>query len=170
VPIRQPGGLQGLARALKCFVDHPVTKLGVGLILIASGLIETYDTVPDGLHRFRVRVGHLVGKGNYLRQSAKGNESAIRLGKRPAFAFRGGHSRGGRRGTGERSSSAVRTSWGKAHRGTVAQFRALLFVRLLSQPLAYGRIHEHVVFSERFARFRQLNTWFFVTVLPGFGH
>jgi hypothetical protein len=52
--------LQRLARALKRFVDHPVTKLGVGLILIASGLIETYDTVLDDLHRLRVRVGHGV--------------------------------------------------------------------------------------------------------------
>jgi hypothetical protein len=36
----RPGKLQRLARALKRFVDHPVTKLGVGLILIVSGLIE----------------------------------------------------------------------------------------------------------------------------------
>ena len=56
----QPGRLQRIARALKRFVDHPVTKLGVGLILIASGLIETYDTVLDDLHRLRVRVGHGV--------------------------------------------------------------------------------------------------------------
>ena len=56
----QPGRLQRIARALKRFVDHPVTKLGVGLILIASGLIETYDTVLDDLHRPRVRVGHGV--------------------------------------------------------------------------------------------------------------
>ena len=60
IPIRRPGGLQRLARALKRFVDHPVTKLGVGLILIASGLIETYDTVLDDLHHLRVRVGHGV--------------------------------------------------------------------------------------------------------------
>jgi hypothetical protein len=56
----QPGGLRRLARALQRFVDHPVTKLGVGLILIASGLIEAYDTVLDDLHRLRVRVGHGV--------------------------------------------------------------------------------------------------------------
>ena len=56
----QPGRLQRIARALKRFVDHPVTKLGVGLILIASGLIEAYDTVLDDLHRLRVRVGHWV--------------------------------------------------------------------------------------------------------------
>jgi hypothetical protein len=56
----QPGGLQRLARALKRFVDHPATKLGVGLILIASGLIETYDTALDDLHRLRVRAGHGV--------------------------------------------------------------------------------------------------------------
>jgi len=60
IPIRRPGGLQRLARALKRFVDHPVTKLGVGLILIASGLIETYDTGLDDLPRLRVRVGHGV--------------------------------------------------------------------------------------------------------------
>ena len=56
----QLGGLQRLARALKRFVDHPVTKLGVGLILIASGLLETCDTVLDDLHHLRVRVGHGV--------------------------------------------------------------------------------------------------------------
>jgi hypothetical protein len=52
--------LQRLAWALKRFVDHPVTKLVVGLILIASGLIDAYDTVLDDLHRLRVRVGHGV--------------------------------------------------------------------------------------------------------------
>ena len=56
----QPSKLRQLAHALKRFVDHPVTKLAVGLILIASGLIETYDTVLDDLHRLRVRVGHGV--------------------------------------------------------------------------------------------------------------
>jgi hypothetical protein len=56
----QPGKLQRLARALKRFVDHPVTKLVVGLILIVSGLIEAYDTVLDDLHHLRVRVGHGV--------------------------------------------------------------------------------------------------------------
>jgi hypothetical protein len=48
------------AIVLKRFVDHPLTKLGVGLILIASGLIEAYDTVLDDFHRLRVRVGHGV--------------------------------------------------------------------------------------------------------------
>jgi hypothetical protein len=52
--------LRRIALALKCFVDHPITKLVVGLILIASGLIEAYDTVLDDLHRLRVRVGHGV--------------------------------------------------------------------------------------------------------------
>jgi hypothetical protein len=49
-----------IALALKRFVDHPTTKLVVGLILIASGLIETYDTVLDDVHHLRVRVGHGV--------------------------------------------------------------------------------------------------------------
>jgi hypothetical protein len=57
---RRLGNFRRLARALKLFVDHPVSKLGVGLILIASGLIEAYDTVLDDLHRLRVRVGHGV--------------------------------------------------------------------------------------------------------------
>jgi hypothetical protein len=48
------------ALALKRFVNHPVTKLFVGLILIASGLVEAYDTVLDDFHRHRVRVGHGV--------------------------------------------------------------------------------------------------------------
>jgi hypothetical protein len=52
--------LRRLAGALKGFVDHPVTKLGVGLILIASGLIEAYDTILNDFHRLRVRVGHGV--------------------------------------------------------------------------------------------------------------
>jgi hypothetical protein len=57
---RRLGSFRRLARALKHFVDHPVSKLAVGLILIASGLIEAYDTVLDDLHRLRVRVGHGV--------------------------------------------------------------------------------------------------------------
>jgi hypothetical protein len=56
----RPGKSRRLALALKRFVDHPLTKLVVGLILIASGLIEAYDTVLDDLHRLRVRVGHGV--------------------------------------------------------------------------------------------------------------
>ena len=58
--VRRAGKLRRLAHALKHFVDHPVTKLAVGLILIVSGLIEAYDTVLDDLHRLRVRVGHGV--------------------------------------------------------------------------------------------------------------
>ena len=56
----RPGAPLSIALALKRFVDHPITRLGVGLILIASGLIEAYDTVLDDLHRLRVRVGHGV--------------------------------------------------------------------------------------------------------------
>ena len=56
----RPGAPLSIALALKRFVDHPITKLVVGLILIASGLIEAYDTVLDDLHRLRVRVGHGV--------------------------------------------------------------------------------------------------------------
>jgi hypothetical protein len=66
---RKPGAPFNIALALKRFVDHPVTKLVVGLILIASGLIETFDTVLDDLHRLRVRVGHgvvLLGVVNVL--------------------------------------------------------------------------------------------------------
>ena len=57
---RRSGAPLSIALALKRFVDHPMTKLVVGLILIASGLIEAYDTVLDDLHRLRVRVGHGV--------------------------------------------------------------------------------------------------------------
>jgi hypothetical protein len=56
----RPGAPLRIALALKLFVDHQMTKLGVGLVLIASGLIEAYDTVLDELHRLRVRVGHGV--------------------------------------------------------------------------------------------------------------
>jgi hypothetical protein len=52
--------LLNVARALKRVVDHPLMKLFVGLILIASGVIEAYDTVWDDFHRLRVRVGHGV--------------------------------------------------------------------------------------------------------------
>jgi len=58
--VGRPGAPLRVAMALKRFVDHPITRLGVGLILIASGLIEAYDTVLDDLHRLRVRVGHGV--------------------------------------------------------------------------------------------------------------
>ena len=57
---RRHGTVRRIALALKRFVDHPATKLGVGLILIVSGLIEAYDTVLDDFHRLRVRVGHGV--------------------------------------------------------------------------------------------------------------
>ena len=65
----RPGAPLSIALALKRFVDHPITKLVVGLILIASGLIEAYDTVFDDLHRLRVRVGHgvvILGLANVL--------------------------------------------------------------------------------------------------------
>jgi hypothetical protein len=54
------GAPKRIALALKRFVDHPITRLVVGLILIVSGMIEAYDTVLDGFHRLRVRVGHGV--------------------------------------------------------------------------------------------------------------
>src|SRR5262245_51791954 len=56
----RPSKARQIALALKHFVDHPMTKLGVGLILIASGLMEAYDSVLDDFHRLRVRVGHGV--------------------------------------------------------------------------------------------------------------
>jgi hypothetical protein len=58
--VGRPGAPRRIALALKRFVDHPLIKLGVGLILIASGVIEAYDTVLGDLHRLRVRVGHGV--------------------------------------------------------------------------------------------------------------
>ena len=66
---QRPSRLRRIALALKRFVDHPMTRLGVGLILIASGLMEAYDTVLDDFHRLRVRVGHgvvLLGVVNVL--------------------------------------------------------------------------------------------------------
>jgi hypothetical protein len=48
------------ALALRRFVNHPVTQFVVGLILIASGVVEAYDTALDDLHHLRVRVGHGV--------------------------------------------------------------------------------------------------------------
>jgi hypothetical protein len=57
---RRPSALLRIALALRGFIRHPVTELCVGLILIASGLIEAYDTVLDDLHHLRIRVGHGV--------------------------------------------------------------------------------------------------------------
>ena len=65
----RPGAPLRIALVLKRFVDHPIVKLGVGLILIASGLIEAYDTVLDDFHRLRIRVGHgivILGVVNVL--------------------------------------------------------------------------------------------------------
>src|SRR6516165_435146 len=42
---RPPRATLRTALALRSFVNHPVTQFVVGLILIASGLIEAYDTV-----------------------------------------------------------------------------------------------------------------------------
>ena len=56
----RPRATLRIALALRRFVNHPVTQFVVGLILIASGLIEAYDTVLDDLHHLRVRVGHGV--------------------------------------------------------------------------------------------------------------
>jgi hypothetical protein len=57
---RRPRAPLRIALALRRFVNHPATQFGVGLILIASGLIEAYDTILDDLHHLRVRVGHGV--------------------------------------------------------------------------------------------------------------
>ena len=56
----RPSAPLSIARALRRFIRHPVTEMAVGLILIATGLIEAYDTVLDDFHRLRVRVGHGV--------------------------------------------------------------------------------------------------------------
>jgi hypothetical protein len=66
---RRLGRLRRIALVLQRVVDHPMTRLSVGLILIASGLIEAYDSVLDDFHHLRVRVGHgviLLGVVNVL--------------------------------------------------------------------------------------------------------
>ena len=46
------------ARVLKDFVDHPITKLVVGLILIVTSSAEAYYSFHDDLSQFRVRAHH----------------------------------------------------------------------------------------------------------------
>jgi hypothetical protein len=68
-PAGRPRTLLRIAQALRRFVNHPVTQFVVGLILVASGLIEAYDTILDDLHHLRVRVGHgivILGLVNVL--------------------------------------------------------------------------------------------------------
>jgi hypothetical protein len=43
---------------MRAFVDHPVTRLVVALILIISGFIEAYDTFAEDVSHLRVRIGH----------------------------------------------------------------------------------------------------------------
>jgi hypothetical protein len=44
--------------AMRAFVDHPITRLVVAIILIVSGFIEAYDTFKEDVSHLRVRIGH----------------------------------------------------------------------------------------------------------------
>jgi hypothetical protein len=49
-----------VSQSIKRFVEHPLTKLGIGLILITSGVVETYDTIAEDIQTGRLRLGHGV--------------------------------------------------------------------------------------------------------------
>ena len=44
VPIDVPKSRMAFLHTMRAFVDHPITRLCVALILIVSGFIEAYDT------------------------------------------------------------------------------------------------------------------------------
>jgi hypothetical protein len=55
-------GLLAASRSLRSFVEHPMTKLIVGLVLILSGFNEAYEGFFDDIrhHRFGTRHGRIV--------------------------------------------------------------------------------------------------------------
>ena len=57
-PIDEPRSRMVFLHAMRAFVDHPVTRLVVAIILIISGFIEAYDTFAEDVSHLRVRIGH----------------------------------------------------------------------------------------------------------------
>ena len=55
---RPDEGLPMVARQIKRFVDHPVTKLVVGLILIVTSSAEAYYSFHDDLSHLHLRAHH----------------------------------------------------------------------------------------------------------------
>jgi hypothetical protein len=58
VPIDVPKSRMAFLHTMRAFVDHPITRLCVALILIVSGFIEAYDTFSEDVSHLRVRIGH----------------------------------------------------------------------------------------------------------------
>ena len=56
--IDEPEARWPFLHAMRAFVDHPITRLVVAIILIVSGFIEAYDTFKDDVSHLRVRIGH----------------------------------------------------------------------------------------------------------------
>ena len=58
-PTAEPADdLPKVARHIKGFVEHPVTRLVVGLILIVTSSVEAYDSFHNDLYRWRLRAHH----------------------------------------------------------------------------------------------------------------
>jgi hypothetical protein len=77
------------ARAIKAFVEHPVTKLLKGLALLLIGLSEASHTIREDIAHFHVRVGHgliLIGLFSILEalpHLIDGLEAALNFADRP---------------------------------------------------------------------------------------
>ncbi len=56
--IDEPKARWPFLHAMRAFVDHPITRLVVAIILIVSGFIEAYDTFKEDVSHLRVRIGH----------------------------------------------------------------------------------------------------------------
>jgi hypothetical protein len=56
--IAEPKRRMVVLHAIRAFVDHPLTRLAVAIILIISGFIEAYDTFKEDVSHLRVRIGH----------------------------------------------------------------------------------------------------------------
>ena len=56
--IGEPRRRMVFLHAMRAFVDHPITRLVVAIILIISGFIEAYDTFAADVSHLRVRIGH----------------------------------------------------------------------------------------------------------------
>lgn len=58
------------ARAIRSFVDNPVTDLVKGLVLVVIGLSEAWGTIQEDVAQHHLRVGHgliIIGVFSLLR-------------------------------------------------------------------------------------------------------
>jgi hypothetical protein len=56
--VEEPKTRWPFLHAVRAFVDHPITRLAVAIILIISGFIEAFDTFKEDVSHLRVRIGH----------------------------------------------------------------------------------------------------------------